>query len=108
MLYACWDCFHITARQPYCFLLVGVAFLQAFAFSDGSDQAGAATAVLWRKAYPSEPFYPPAAPGSQTDSFRSHLTADLAAVAVRMPVFLHQLLRAAYLQLPFLERAVDR
>lgn len=81
---------------------------QAFAFSDGSDAAGAATAALWRKAYPNEPFWPPAAPGSQTASFRSHLAADLAAVAVRVPVFTHQLLRAAYVSRPFLCRAVDR
>ncbi|WIA29814.1 hypothetical protein OEZ86_012287 [Tetradesmus obliquus] len=81
---------------------------QAFAFSDGNDTAGAATAALWRKAYPNEPFWPPAAPGSQTAAFRSRLAADLAAVAVRVPVFTHQLLRACYVQLPFLSRAVDR
>lgn len=81
---------------------------QAFAFSDGSDAAGAATAALWRRAYPNEPFWPPAAPGSQTAAFRSHLKADLAAVAVRVPVFTHQLLRAAYVSRPFLSRAVDR
>jgi hypothetical protein len=81
---------------------------QAFAFTDGSDSAGAATAALWRKAFPNEPFWPPAAPGSQTAGFRTRLTADLAAVAVRVPVFTHQLLRACYVQLPFLSRAVDR
>lgn len=70
--------------------------------------AGAATAALWRKLHPNEPFWPPAAPGSQTASFRSHLSADLAAVAVRVPVFTHQLLRAAYVSRPFLSRAVDR
>ena len=81
---------------------------QAFVFTDGSDAAGAATAALWRKVYPKEPFWPPAAPGSQTASFRSRLSADLAAVAVRVPLFTHQLLRAAYVSRPFLNRAVDR
>jgi hypothetical protein len=82
---------------------------QAFAFSDGaSASGGAATAALWHAAHPKEPFWPPAAPGSQTGSFHSRLSADLAAVAVRVPVFTHQLLRAAYVSGPFLHRAVDR
>lgn len=96
---------HISANGNLCFLIV---YMQAFSFSDGSDAAGAQTAALWARFYPQEPFYPPSVPGSQTVGFRSHLTADLAAVAVRMPVFLHQLLRACYMQQAFLERAVDR
>lgn len=76
--------------------------------SSSRSPAGAATAALWRKLHPNEPLWPPAAPGSQTASFRSHLSADLAAVAVRVPVFTHQLLRAAYVSRPFLSRAVDR
>jgi hypothetical protein len=96
---------------------------QAFVFSDGGgaaagssggagsnpiDAAGAATAALWAKAHPGEPFWPPAAPGPATAAFRSRLSADLAAVAVRVPVFTHQLLRAAYVSGAFLSRAVDR
>jgi hypothetical protein len=51
---------------------------------------------------------PASASGSQTAGFRSHLAADVVAVAVRVPEFTHQLLRAAYVSRPFLSRAVDR
>ncbi len=76
-------------------------------FTDGSDAPGAATAAAWRAAYPQEPFYPPKA-GSATEAFTSRLGADLAATAVRQPIFTHQLLRAAQLQRPYMSRAVDR
>jgi hypothetical protein len=102
------DCHEIRTQSGAHSKVLHASPQQAFAFSDGSSAAGAATAAIWRKAYPQEPFWPPAAPGAQTAGFRSHLTADLAAVAVRVPVFTHQLLRAAYVSRPFLSRAVDR
>jgi hypothetical protein len=102
------DCKELRAQSGAHAPVLHVSPQQAFAFSDGQDAAGAATASVWRKAYPDEPFWPPAAPGSQTAGFRSHLSADLAAVAVRVPVFTHQLLRSAYVSRPFLSRAIDR
>jgi hypothetical protein len=80
---------------------------QAFAFTDGTDKAGAASAAAWRAAHPKEPFYPPQ-PGAATAAFRSRLSADLAAAAVRVPIFTHQLLRQQYVQRPFLNRALAR
>jgi len=84
-----------------------VWYAQAFAFSDGSDKAGAATAALWCQAYPSEPFHPRAwKSDGQASGATLQLTLQLWLFG--MPVSLHQLLRASYMQLPFLERAVDR
>lgn len=80
---------------------------QAFSFTDGSDEAGAATARIWRSAHPREPFYPPQ-PGAATSAFSSKLAVDIAAAAVRVPIFTHQLLRAPYVQRPFLNRALAR
>jgi hypothetical protein len=80
---------------------------QAFRFTDGSDEAGVATWAVWRATHPREPFYPPQ-PGAATAAFRSQLAADLAAAAVRVPMFIHQLLRAQYVQRPFLNRALVR
>eukprot|EP00877_Chromochloris_zofingiensis_P001505 jgi/Chrzof1/11355/Cz05g33160.t1 len=81
---------------------------QAFQFTDGSSDAqGSATAQAWSDLYPAEPFYPPIA-SSRTTAFKSQLSVDLAAVAVRQPIFTHQLLRASYLQKGFLNRAVER
>lgn len=80
---------------------------QAFRFTDGSDAAGAATWAAWRAAHPREPFWPPQ-PGAATSAFASKLSADLAAAAVRVPIFTHQLLRAQYVQRPFLNRALAR
>ncbi len=80
---------------------------QAFAFTDGTDKDGAATARIWAEAHPNEPFYPPVV-SSATAEFHSKLTANLAEAAVRQPILLHQLLRAQYLQRPFLNRALDR
>jgi hypothetical protein len=81
---------------------------QTFKFSDGSDSPGAATARAWSQMYPDEPYYPPSPPNSKTAGYVTALKADVAAVAVRQPLMTHQLLRSAFMQRPFLNRAKER
>lgn len=102
-LYAA-DCQRLPDAQGH---VLHLELEQAFRFTDGSDTAGAAAVCAWRAAHPKEPFYPPQ-PGAATGAFSSKLSADLAAAAVRVPIFTHQLLRAQYIDRPFLNRALAR
>lgn len=81
---------------------------QTFKFSDGSDPQGATTARAWSQMYPDEPYYPPSPPSSKTASYITTFTAEIAAVAVRQPLMTHQLLRAAFVQRQYLNRAKER
>lgn len=102
-LYAA-DCQRLPDAQGH---VLHVDLERAFRFTDGADAPGAEAARAWRAAHPKEPFWPPQ-PGPATAAFTSKLAADLAAAAVRAPIFTHQLLRAPYASRPFLNRALAR